>query len=233
LDDVTALPMITRGIFQGLVFLHGKGFTHRDIKPDNIRLEHGTNRVVLIDLGLSCIFDDDQIVQRKLEKFTCDDPDGEKTGAFGYISPGLASALWRRIQTRKQNVSRPVGQQPLPLPDVSTLIWQQNDLYAAALSVCDLLLQPTARAYEVLGVLKGVSFPIPSLILRNLASFYDDASKKEPFQKQTMELWEKASGPVDESFNHTLGTMTFLINDSIDSLNYKTASKVLETLKSY
>jgi hypothetical protein len=237
LDDVSLLPMIARGVFQGLEFLHAKGVTHRDIKPDNIRLEEGTNRVVLIDLGLACVFDEEKIVQRKIQKFTCDDPE-DRTGAYGYLSPGLGSALWRRIQTQKQNFSRPVSEYQ-PLPVVSSRIWEQNDLFAAALSVFDIVLQPDS-AYIMLGHLEGVAMWSPALIFKHLASLYG-TGEETPAQLNSIEVWQQANTLIEQRYSlsidadaglkKTLATMRDVLYDSFDSQKFFTATQLLNQMR--
>ncbi|XP_029958476.1 spindle assembly checkpoint kinase-like [Salarias fasciatus] len=44
------------GMCEGLLYLHSKDIVHQDLKPDNIMVEHGTNRAVIIDLGLAKFF---------------------------------------------------------------------------------------------------------------------------------------------------------------------------------
>src|SRR5262249_46039994 len=43
---------IGREMAEGLAAAHAKGLIHRDIKPGNVWLEAGTNRVKLLDFGL-------------------------------------------------------------------------------------------------------------------------------------------------------------------------------------
>ncbi|KAM9852009.1 uncharacterized protein ACBR49_005110 [Aulostomus maculatus] len=41
------------GMCEGLLHLHSKDIVHQDLKPENIMVEHSTNRAVIIDLGLA------------------------------------------------------------------------------------------------------------------------------------------------------------------------------------
>ena len=41
-------------LFDILAILHSRGYVHRDIKPNNIMVDHVNNRFVLIDFGLTC-----------------------------------------------------------------------------------------------------------------------------------------------------------------------------------
>jgi formylglycine-generating enzyme required for sulfatase activity/tRNA A-37 threonylcarbamoyl transferase component Bud32 len=44
---------IAREVAEGLAAAHAKGLIHRDVKPGNVWLEEGTNRVKLLDFGLA------------------------------------------------------------------------------------------------------------------------------------------------------------------------------------
>ncbi|XP_068997221.1 glycogen synthase kinase-3 [Embiotoca jacksoni] len=44
------------GMCEGLLHLHSKDIVHQDLKPENIMVEHDTNRAVIIDLGLAKFF---------------------------------------------------------------------------------------------------------------------------------------------------------------------------------
>ncbi|KAI5092416.1 CBL-interacting serine/threonine-protein kinase 25-like [Silurus meridionalis] len=47
---------IITGMCEGLTFLHTKDIVHQDLKPDNIMVEHGSHRAVIIDMGLAKFF---------------------------------------------------------------------------------------------------------------------------------------------------------------------------------
>ncbi len=44
---------ITEEVAQALAYAHGRGVVHRDIKPDNILLERGSNRALVTDFGIA------------------------------------------------------------------------------------------------------------------------------------------------------------------------------------
>uniref|UniRef100_A0A8C6SBW7 non-specific serine/threonine protein kinase n=1 Tax=Neogobius melanostomus TaxID=47308 RepID=A0A8C6SBW7_9GOBI len=51
-----AKTTIIVGMCEGLLHLHLRDIVHQDLKPDNIMVEHDTNRAVIIDLGLAKFF---------------------------------------------------------------------------------------------------------------------------------------------------------------------------------
>ncbi|XP_034774232.2 calcium/calmodulin-dependent protein kinase type 1-like [Acipenser ruthenus] len=51
----SAKVTIINGMCQGLSFLHDKNIVHQDLKPDNIMIEYGTFRPVLVDFGVAKI----------------------------------------------------------------------------------------------------------------------------------------------------------------------------------
>src|SRR6185436_14184116 len=59
-----------------LGYAHGRGVVHRDIKPDNIMLERGTGRAVVMDFGIAGAAHETAV---------------EVTGTAQYISPEQAN----------------------------------------------------------------------------------------------------------------------------------------------
>ncbi|KAM4735739.1 serine/threonine-protein kinase Nek7 [Anableps anableps] len=55
LTPSTKATIIT-GMCEGLLHLHLNDIVHQDLKPENIMVEHATNRAVIIDLGLAKFF---------------------------------------------------------------------------------------------------------------------------------------------------------------------------------
>jgi serine/threonine protein kinase len=60
---VPQLLRVGREISTGLAAAHAIGVIHRDIKPDNIWLEEGTDRVKILDFGLARGGDDNHLTQ--------------------------------------------------------------------------------------------------------------------------------------------------------------------------
>ncbi len=79
---------IVREAAQGLAAAHGKGLTHRDIKPDNLWLEAGTGRVKIVDFGLARAIDDQANLTQS----------GEVVGTPSYLAP--EQALGQSIDAR-------------------------------------------------------------------------------------------------------------------------------------
>ena len=73
------IPII-REVAWALAYAHARGIVHRDVKPDNILLEHGTNRALVTDFGIAHLAEASALTQ-----------DGMVMGTAHYMSPEQAA----------------------------------------------------------------------------------------------------------------------------------------------
>lgn len=88
---------MSKELFSGLAFIHGKGVAHGDIKPENIMVERASDggpygRVVIVDLGLACFVDyklASSVSGYLGEKYTCKD---KLEGTYIFLAPDFLNA---------------------------------------------------------------------------------------------------------------------------------------------
>ncbi len=75
------LTRILREVAWALAYAHGQGVIHRDIKPDNILLEHGTGRAMVTDFGIARVTEQGTLTRQD-----------EIIGTVQYMPPEQADA---------------------------------------------------------------------------------------------------------------------------------------------
>ena len=142
-----------REVAWALGYAHGRGVVHRDIKPDNIMIEHATARAYVTDFGIARRTDRAALTAEGLvlgtaqfmspEQAAGEGVDGRSDiyalGVVGYFA--LTGRLPFDAPTVQQTLAMQLTQPPPPLPGV------RGDLPARLVEVIDRCLakQPNAR----------------------------------------------------------------------------------------
>jgi len=134
-------------LFGGLTYLHAKGIMHRDIKSDNIMIEtlpDGKQRVVIIDLGLSCVKITENDRFKTEDEIHCDLPQFAKNaGLYEFTSPDLAASYLNNIRIDEESVKQELTneQRMQRLQKISRETLEANDVYAAALTLLSMVVE--------------------------------------------------------------------------------------------
>ena len=85
--DETAIAAVYADLKEGLVYLHGQGVVHRDIKLENVLID-SDGRAVLSDFGVSRVFDEKLRSELSVTVTFAADK-APIMGSFGYLAPEL------------------------------------------------------------------------------------------------------------------------------------------------
>jgi serine/threonine protein kinase len=113
-------------LMRALAFLHDQNVAHRDIKLENAIFTKDRSNVVIIDLGLSCAWE---------EMLSCDIRPW--VGTVQYAAPEVMRELRKSVRKRK----------PLTLRE-----WQRADIYAAGVAAMLLLARIDLKTVQSLRV---------------------------------------------------------------------------------
>jgi len=113
--DLNRIKSITHQLLKVLVYMHGLGFAHLDIKPDNLILEKGTNNLKLIDVEFICHIDNLSCVATGVSK--------------QYSSPNLYNATWNSVRKEENKKFK----------DNSYML--KADVFSAGLVIYELLMR--------------------------------------------------------------------------------------------
>jgi hypothetical protein len=104
-DPLKLLPII-RGICRGMYHLHSRGILHRDLKPGNVFIGHGST-MKIGDFGMSCIVAPGQ---NKTEEFLKTTPQEvfELVGTLQYTAPELVNPALRSSSSDLLETSKKV-----------------------------------------------------------------------------------------------------------------------------
>jgi WD40 repeat protein len=169
----------------GLAAAHAQGIVHRDVKPSNILLENGIERVKIADFGLARAADDAQITQTGVVAGTPEymSPEQARDQAVDYRSDlfSLGAVLYAmctgrspfRASSMAAAIHRVCEDAPRPIAEVN------RDIPDWLITIIDRLLakrpeerfESAARVAELLGdylvhVQQPTQFPRPSLPTR-------------------------------------------------------------------
>jgi len=114
--SVAQVKKWTRELFNALNICHKHGISHMDVKPANVMIENGTDKLVLIDFGISC--------NENATNSQVDNCNNQGGGTLVYMSPDYLEKCYLPPGITK---------------DCDESVRQNTDRWAAALTMLDAL----------------------------------------------------------------------------------------------